>query len=349
VDPTPIRQELVRLRAEDPVSGGRARRVAAAAAFALRHPKRAYRLIYHSAAPAPPSEASDADRFDLALHLLTGLDVSLTFERDGLVWTVPPGEDGIGEDLFRTGTYSGATIDAVRAFVTKHRPGCQWIVDVGANIGTTTIPFARAGFQVVAIEPVPAVLRYLRRNLEANDLADRVRVFENAVAPGSGEVLIATSTSFGNSEVVSTASSAAGLEARYRRAETIRVPGLGLGDAVDAVGVPPESIALVWSDTQGSETAVIETGTALWAAGVPLFAEFWPGGLASKGGVDAFIDQAGRHFRQFIDGANDGRLIVENLETGAARAEPRPVAELSDLAEEVAGYPGQFTDVLLLP
>lgn len=283
------------------------------------------------------------------MNLLTGLDVSLTFERDGVVWTVPPGQDGIGEDLFRTGAYSGGTVDAVRAFVAEHRPDRRWIVDVGANIGTTTIPFARAGFHVVAIEPVPAVLRYLRGNLEANGLADRVHVLEGAVAPGSDGALMTMSTSLGSSEVVSSTSAAAGFEIRYGRGETIRVPTLGLDEAVDSVGVPPASIALVWSDTQGSETAVIETGAALWAAGVPLFVEFWPGGLASKGGVDAFCDRASRHFRQFIDAANHGRLITQALEArGDRRAEPRPVAELWDLVDEVAGYPAQFTDILLL-
>lgn len=332
---------------------GRARRIAGAAAYTVRHPKQVYRLIHHTAHPAAaatPSALNNAQRFDAALHLLTGLGVSLTFERDGLIWTVPPGEDGIGEDLFRTGAYSGETIDAVRAFVAQYRPGRQWIVDVGANIGTTTIPFVRAGFHVIAIEPVPATLRYLRSNLEANGLAGQVRVVEGAVAARLEEVLITTSTSLGSSEVVSAASSTAGFEMRYGRGETIRVRALGLVQAIEEAAVAPESIALVWADTQGSETAVIETGAALWAAGVPLFAEFWLGGLASKGGVDGFVEHASRHFRQFIDAANHGRLLAGALDQDAdQRPEARPVAELRDLAEEVASYPAQFTDILLLP
>lgn len=340
-----------------PASGvGKARRAAAAAALVARHPRTAYRALYAAAhppnlqaGPAGEAEASAADRFDAAMGMLVGLDVDLTFERDGVVWTVPPGQDGIAEDLFRTGAYSGETIAAILAFVAQERTERSHIVDIGANIGTTTVPFARAGFHVVAIEPVPAALHYLRTNIRANGLDEQVDILDVAIATGMDEVTLAVSTSLGNSEVIS-GTSEPGFSGHFGRGADIHVPARRLDDALGSCDVDAASLAIVWSDTQGSEPAVIETGASLWAAGVPLFAEFWLPGLKTKDGVRAFIELASAHFRTFIDGSSHGYRIMEALQSNAdLQRVARPVADLSGFADEVSTYPDQFTDVLLLP
>lgn len=330
---------------------GRVQRLAAAAGLVAADPKRAYRALYQETqSPEPSPPENDAQRFNRAMGLLTGLDVALRFERDGVVWTVPPGVDGIGEELFRTGTYCGDTLDAVLAFIAERRPDRRWIVDVGANIGTTTIPCAMAGFDVLAIEPVPATLRYLRTNIDSNGLDPHVRVLEGAIAAGADDVLIAVSTSLGNSEVIPTPSSTPGFEGNYGRAETIRAPALGLDAALHLSRIPAESVAIVWSDAQGSDTSVIETGTELWSAGVPLFVEFWPPGLATKGGVDGFVNRANEHFRHFIHADNGANEVRKALNANGDRClAPRPIADLRGLEVIAANYPGQFTDVLLLP
>jgi FkbM family methyltransferase len=58
------------------------------------------------------------------------------------------------------------------------------IVDVGAHIGTTTIPaLTRHGFaRAVAVEPDPDNIRLLRVNVALNGLHERVRVIQAAVA-----------------------------------------------------------------------------------------------------------------------------------------------------------------------
>jgi FkbM family methyltransferase len=269
---------------------------------------------------------------------LTGLDVALTFERNGIVWTLPAGEDGIAEQLVRSGAYFGGTFDAVLEYVKQERAGHEWIVDVGANVGTTTVPFAKAGHRVVAIEPVPASIGYLRGNVDRNELADRVRIVEGAVTAGDDDVLVAVGTSLGSSEVIATPDTRPVFEGQYGRAGTIRARGLRLDEVVQDAGAEAGSVALVWSDTQGSEAAVIETGSELWAAGVPLFVELWPPGLAAHGGVDQFVAQARTHFRRFVHS--------EDLDVASAG---RGVEELGAFADSVVDHPGQFTDVLLLP
>jgi FkbM family methyltransferase len=65
------------------------------------------------------------------------------------------------------------------------------IVDVGANIGLYSCIAADrvpSGGRVIAFEPVPANLRYLKRNLEENERTAQVVVEEQAVGQGSGEI-----------------------------------------------------------------------------------------------------------------------------------------------------------------
>jgi hypothetical protein len=162
-------------------------------------------------------------------------------------------------------------------------------------------------------------------------------------------VTLAVSTSLGNSEVI-TGASEPGFSGQFGRAADICVPALTLDDALRSCDVDGSSTAIVWSDTQGSEPAVIETGAPLWAAGVPLFAEFWLPGLKTKDGVRAFVEGASAHFRTFIDGSSHGYRIMQALESNADRERvARPVADLGSFADEVSTYPDQFTDVLLLP
>lgn len=61
------------------------------------------------------------------------------------------------------------------------------VLDLGANVGVITVDVATRGASVVAVEPHPANVERLRRNIAANDVADRVQVIEAAVArPGFG-------------------------------------------------------------------------------------------------------------------------------------------------------------------
>ncbi|MEU6715395.1 FkbM family methyltransferase [Nonomuraea sp. NPDC046802] len=67
------------------------------------------------------------------------------------------------------------------------------IVDVGANIGayacTGAARLPRDG-RLIAFEPVPENAAYLRRNVEGNELADRVTVEQMAVGAAPGELTV---------------------------------------------------------------------------------------------------------------------------------------------------------------
>ncbi len=57
--------------------------------------------------------------------------------------------------------------------------GCATVLDVGAGVGALTIPLAKQGYQVTALEPKPVMLQELQDSLARNRLAN-VRCLEAA-------------------------------------------------------------------------------------------------------------------------------------------------------------------------
>ncbi len=172
------------------------------------------------------------------------------------------------------------------------------VVDVGANIGTSTIPFAQqTGCRVVAIEPVPEIFAVLCRDVADNGLAARVTCVQAAISIAGGDrvrMILPAANSRG-AEVArqDRAPSFAGL---HPVRGTVEVPAMGLDELVDAQGISPERVAFVWSNTQGCEAEVIESGRSLWAAGVPLFAEFDPKVWGGSNGAATLLAAAAARF-----------------------------------------------------
>ncbi|MBP1357667.1 MAG: FkbM family methyltransferase [Sulfolobus sp.] len=55
------------------------------------------------------------------------------------------------------------------------------VVDAGASIGDFTLKVAKKAKKVIAIEPNPVYLDYLRKNVEENGLEDRVVIMPYAI------------------------------------------------------------------------------------------------------------------------------------------------------------------------
>lgn len=287
----------------------------------------------------------DADAFRLhrrrmAFLLLAGEDVRLRFERDGVSWTVPGGEDEIARSLFVAGRYQNPQLEALLTWLDANgrspaRYG--WMVDVGANIGVPSIPLARrTGRRVLAIEPVPRNFEFLQVNVRDNGLDDRIVCVHAAAAAGPGRLTMMAHPRGGRSEVA-TEGGAQGFGASDG-VERVEVPAVTLEGILADRSVAPSAVAFVWSDTQGYEGEVIRGGASLWRAGTPLFCELWPKGLEVHGGIAAFAAVAASHFRGFIP---RDRLLAE---TG--RAQALPIDELERTARQLRR---DHTDVLLLP
>jgi FkbM family methyltransferase len=260
----------------------------------------------------------------------------LRVERDGLLWDLDV-RDVIGQQMFVDGRYEGREVDALVEWLATRRGADGVVVDVGANLGTTTLFFAAAGYRVVAIEPVPATFKLLVDNVSSNGFGERVICVQRAVAEGA-TVEMWTAPGTAQSEV-----RVAGRDPGFAQwgatpDGTIDVPAEGLSDTLSGVCVAASDAALVWCDVQGCETIVIRTGAALWRAGVPLYLEVWPAGLALHGGVDAFVAEVERHFSCFLE--RDALLQP-------SRMTPRPISMFGDFVERPQDT--YYTDALLLP
>ncbi|HEX7135009.1 MAG TPA: FkbM family methyltransferase [Iamia sp.] len=271
---------------------------------------------------------------DLVSSLLVAEEVvEVAFARDGMVWRSDLGDE-IGRQLFRCGSYEGEEIDAVLRWLAEQgRTGT--VLDVGANIGTTTVPFARAGFPVIAVEPVPRTFALLTANAAASGLAEAITPVQVAVAAEPGHVDMWVGYGSGRSEVVVEGTSP-DMEARGTPT-TVSVPAAPLHQVLADQGVAATDVALVWADVQGCETDVVTTATHLWAAGVPLWLEVDPVRLERQAGLAAFLATVAEHFSAFV--SRDDML--------AGEVEPQPVAAFAPWVDRIPA--GRYEDALLLP
>ncbi|MEX1008959.1 MAG: FkbM family methyltransferase [Acidimicrobiia bacterium] len=257
---------------------------------------------------------SPASRHRLAATLLFDATVIMDFEAGGFRWLVPTGDE-ITAELLAHGEYSATAVRSLTRWVRAHpRTRGSLVIEVGANVGTSTLPLTREGWNVLAIEPVPTTFSFLETNVERNGLSDQVTCVQAAVAEHDGEVLMQVSRAHGASRVVDHGPGA------------IPVPARRLDGLLASCGVPETDVAFVWCDAEGSEAAVVASGMALWAAGVPLYAE-----------IDSTTDAAAvQHVFSHFVVAHD-----EMPYTAVAR----PVGEL---AEHISRLERQ-DNVLLLP
>jgi FkbM family methyltransferase len=146
-----------------------------------------------------------------------------------------------------------------------YRPGSTF-VDVGANIGTTTVGAMRwHGFaRAVALEPEPHNFLTLRLNLVANDIESSVTAFQVAVSDREGEVELALSArSSGAHTLVQFGPDS-------RSDVTLTVPAVTLDSLVREGVIEPETVGLVWVDAAGAEGLVFRGASALLKRAVPI-------------------------------------------------------------------------------
>ena len=283
------------------------------------------------------------DRARLTLLLLKGEADEITFRRAGTRWTAFPWDHTISEQLFVDGSFQGDEVRALLAWLIRHRRFIaprHVVVDLGANIGTSTIPITQlTGCRVVAVEPVPEIFAVLCRNVADNALAPRVTCVQAAITTAASDyVRMILPASNGGGGEISRPDRKPSFAGRLPVRGTVEVPAIGLGELVEAHGLAPDQVAFVWSDTQGCEAEVIETGSRLWASGVPLFAEFDPTTWGAPNDAAFLLDAAIAHFAGFVP----AQILIADV---AAR--PRPIDELPDFSRTIG--PERGTDVLLLP
>lgn len=177
-------------------------------------------------------------------------------------------DPGVGRKVFVTNTRGdvGVVAEALRMLgdLGVDLPPEPVFVDVGANIGTTTVvALRRHGFsRAVAIEPSPETLRVLRMNVVANQLEERVQILPVAASDQPGEVTLDVSKpSWGRHRIMS----------RFRRPKsTVAVEAVKLDQLVADGTIDADEIGLLWIDAPFHDANVLTGATRLLAEGVPV-------------------------------------------------------------------------------
>jgi FkbM family methyltransferase len=169
----------------------------------------------------------------------------------------------------------GLTWDPHLVGIVQRLPESALVCEVGSNIGASllTMLAERPDLRFVCFEPSDRFLPYLRANIEANGLDDRVRVEPRLVGP-DGE----------RWELTSNTSTASVVEGRYDNHIPVAT------DSLEAVGLDGyfaelgEAPAFVKIDTDGFDFKVLQSAQGLLTDARPtVFVEYTPALLERVG------------------------------------------------------------------
>jgi FkbM family methyltransferase len=163
----------------------------------------------------------------------------------------------------RSGTYARRSADLLRSFFAQRGGGTY--IDVGGNIGLTTIPIARdPAVHCLVFEPEPVNHGHLLANLRRNCVNDNVVAHQVALFDKRATIKFSIATENLGDHRIS-------LGAEHERA-TIDVEARPLDDYLDQV----RGALAIKIDTQGAEPYVIAGGPRLLAQASLVILEFSP-------------------------------------------------------------------------
>ncbi len=271
---------------------------------------------------------------------------SLTIKSGDAYFVLSTTDAVVSRVVFKHGSFDGALFERVfRALsAIQGRPFAlrgTLFLDIGANIGSATVEacvhYGAAGG--VAFEPEPTNFQYLKHNLIANHLEERVTVHRMAVSDRDGSATLELAGSlWGDHRVRSSASHGANVFGELDR-QVISVPARKLDSLIDEGELAIEDIGLAWIDVQGHEASILAGATGLTASDVPVVIEYWPYGLRAAGGLEAMDSQISSHYTHYVD----------THEQSVSESEPsvRPVRDLGQLRARYT-EPEAHTNLILL-
>jgi FkbM family methyltransferase len=198
-------------------------------------------------------------------------------------------------------------------------------VDVGANVGTTTVlAQTELGFAGGwALEPEPENFRLLRANLALNGLEETVQAFQVAASDHDGRGFLSLRPTIGSKHHIVEGGDGD---------EEIEVPLVTLDSMVEEGVLDPESVGLLWLDVEGHELEVLEGASALLGRPVPLVMEFDPR-ILDRARIDRLRAILSPRYDSVIDLRTATREGAEILTPGS-------------LESIAARYPHVYTDLL---
>lgn len=254
----------------------------------------------------------------------------------GTRYFIRPQDSAIGAAIVRFGAFDADKITAVLGLLQAHGISITRLLDVGANIGTTTIEILRQlpDVSCVAFEPDPTNFQLLLMNLVANGLDGRVQTYRAAVGDASGTLTLELANSNFGDHRIRLAGVAANGDYDEASRTTVSVPSLRLDD-VDNLGVDKDT--LVFVDTQGFEGHVLAGARRTLSCQPPLVVELWPYGLDRVNGRQLLFDELARREHLYDINESPPRLVAPHeLEALATQLRQRSADSVPDHTDLLA-------------
>jgi FkbM family methyltransferase len=282
---------------------------------------------------------------DAAFKAVGNITPSFAVETDGVRVYVDTSDQEISRLVYIFGLYDKPLMtlafSALRQLGGPADLDGRHLLDLGANIGTTTLT-AVACFRAqgsYAFEPDPINFRNLSVNVAANRLGERAHAFELALSDEAGTVTFERSEwNAGDHRVRSSEGASADAFDESGR-ELIEVRSARLDELIEAGEVDLDRIGAVWIDVQGHEGHLLAGAERLLERAIPMVAEYWPYGLRAAGGHE--------RFHELLAGAYAGWIDLGGPE-GRPRPDVLPIEEIRALDSKLTGA-DDHSDLLLLP
>ncbi len=253
----------------------------------------------------------------IANFLLRGIDpsavLSLAQERFGAVSITVSGRQGIFEGGIEDrsiitkygmkGEWSKRTIDLVMEAVGKADNALY--LDIGANVGLTSIPIAARGVETLAFEPEPKNFGYLKLNMLRNGVDGAMVALNLALSNEAGPVLFEKSPNNLGDHRIRAGSHANLLGENDWAVETVNASRL------DDCGVDISRPLAIKVDTQGAEPFVYAGGVKTFAAAKLVILEFSPYAMYRMGADPAELIEYLSGFRSVSFGVGEGDDVTE--------------------------------------
>lgn len=218
------------------------------------------------------------------LGLIARVTPYVAVDHAGMLFVTSTKTRGVGRALFvRRSRPELILVGRAASVMREHgrNPEGSVLLDVGANIGTTTVAalvhhgFARA----LAIEPDPENVRLLETNVALNRLTGRVTVVEAAVSDTAGRA------AFGRGAREGGCADGNGglLQSANPGRERLEVEVTTVDAQLARWGIESAEVGALWIDAQGHDTRVLAGSGALTALGVPVIFAYRPGKLEEAG------------------------------------------------------------------
>jgi FkbM family methyltransferase len=281
-------------------------------------------------------------------YLLAGRMTSyVSVDAGSAVYLVRTQDQNVGRSLFLKQTRGEMRVLARAVALIHAVAGGEGIarrqfLDVGANIGTTTISaLIDHGFgTAVCFEPEPANLLTLRLNLLLNGLEDRAHALGAAVSDVSGTAELLVDLEQGGKHQI--ASDTEMVRSDQTRSQPISVPAVTLDGLIERGGIRPDEVGLLWMDAQTHEGHILQGASQLVERGTPIVLEWSPKGLERSGRLAALEAIFSDRYTHFVD-------LRPNADQSSPRFELRSSNALREYSSLFVQPDGpNFTDIVLL-